>query len=90
MYNSGRGYVLKIHDNMTQRFRHSHPVTLGTVKKDTLCLDASEKLIAVGGLVSQKVHDISLASHKRYKCSTARVSVGALWNDDYNVIVICT
>ncbi len=51
----GRGFVLKIHDQMTSRFRHSQNVTLGTVKKDTLCMDANEKMVAVGGVVSQKV-----------------------------------
>jgi hypothetical protein len=29
VYNSGRGFVLKIHDDMTHRFRHSQTVTLG-------------------------------------------------------------
>lgn len=40
---------------MTTRFRHSQTITLGTVKKDNLCIDANEKQIVVGGLVSQKV-----------------------------------
>ena len=30
-------------------------MSLGTVKKDTLCLDATQEQIAIGGLVSQKV-----------------------------------
>ncbi len=47
--------MLKIHDNMTSRVRHSQAVTLGTVKKDSLCIDATDKQVAVGGLVSQKV-----------------------------------
>jgi WD40 repeat protein len=40
---------------MTFRHRLSQKVTMGTVKKDTLCLDATVKRIAVGGLNSQKV-----------------------------------
>ncbi len=55
VYNCGRGYVIKIHDNMTFRHRLSQKVTMGTVKKDALCLDATLKRVAVGGLNSQKV-----------------------------------
>ena len=55
VYNSGRGFNIKIHDNMTYRSRHTSPISLGTVKKDTLCLDATEEQIAIGGLLSQKV-----------------------------------
>ncbi len=52
--------MLKIHDKMTCRFRHSQNVTLGTVKKDTLCMDATDKMVAVGGLISQKVWVFSI------------------------------
>ena len=55
VYNSGRGYMVKIHDNMTFRHRLSQKITMGTVKKDTLCMDATAKRVAVGGLGSQKV-----------------------------------
>ncbi|TRY61034.1 hypothetical protein TCAL_08469 [Tigriopus californicus] len=55
VYTQGKGYVIKIHDDMTFKFRALLRSTLGTVKKDNLCLDATEKRIAVGGFVSQKV-----------------------------------
>ena len=57
VFNSGRGYTVKVHDNMTFRHRLSQKVTMGTVKKDTLCMDATAKRIAVGGLGSQKASD---------------------------------
>eukprot|EP00095_Tigriopus_kingsejongensis_P005804 maker-scaffold1795_size27709-snap-gene-0.6 protein:Tk05804 transcript:maker-scaffold1795_size27709-snap-gene-0.6-mRNA-1 annotation:"f-box wd repeat-containing protein 1a" len=55
VYTEGKGYAIKIHDNLTFKFRALLRSTLGTVKKDGLCLDATEKRIAVGGFVSQKV-----------------------------------
>ena len=65
VFNSGRGYTVKVHDNMTFRHRLSQKVTMGTVKKDTLCMDATAKRIAVGGLGSQKASDefASLCEH---------------------------
>ena len=55
VYNSGKGFSIKIHDQQTYRFRGSHRETSGTIKKDSLCLDATDERIVVGGMVSQKV-----------------------------------
>ena len=55
VYNSGKGFSIKIHDQQTYRFRGAHKETSGTIKKDSLCLDASDDRIVVGGMVSQKV-----------------------------------
>ena len=76
VYNCGHGYVIKIHDNMTFRHRYSQKVSLGTVKKDTLCLDATETRIAVGGLVSQKVWVFNV----KEKVATKRGRLDMLWD----------
>jgi WD40 repeat protein len=55
VYNSGKGFSVKIHDQHTYRFRGAHYESSGTVRKDSLCLDASEDRIVVGGKLSQKV-----------------------------------
>ena len=55
VYNSGKGFAIKIHDQQTYRYRGGHKETSGTIKKDSLCLDANDDRIVVGGMVSQKV-----------------------------------
>ena len=55
VYNSGKGFAIKIHDQQTYRFRGAHKECTGTIKKDSLCLDATDERIVVGGMVSQKV-----------------------------------
>ena len=55
VYAKGKGFMLKIHDNMTFKFRALHRTVQGTVKKDVLCLDAGPNRVVVGGFVSQKV-----------------------------------
>jgi len=55
VYSSGKGFILKIHDNLGFKFRSSHFNCAGTVKNDTLCMDATESKIVVAGYTSQKV-----------------------------------
>ena len=55
VYNSGKGFAIKIHDQQTYRYRGAHKELSGTIKKDSLCLDATDERIVVGGMVSQKV-----------------------------------
>jgi WD40 repeat protein len=55
VYGSGKGFILKIHDNLGFKFRSSHFNGAGTVKNDTLCMDATESKIVVAGYTSQKV-----------------------------------
>ena len=60
VYGSGKGFILKIHDNLGFKFRSSHFNGAGTVKNDTLCMDATESKIVVAGYNSQKVWVFSM------------------------------
>jgi len=60
VYGSGKGFILKIHDNLGFKFRSSHFNSAGTVKNDTLCMDATESKIVVAGYNSQKVWVFSM------------------------------
>ena len=56
VYGSGKGFTLKIHDNLGFKFRLSHLYNgAGTVKNDILCMDATDSKIVVAGYTSQKV-----------------------------------
>ena len=71
VYNSGKGFIIKIHDQLGFKFRCSHyngdifqpllSVThdyypgAGTVNSDILCMDATDTKIVVAGYNSQKV-----------------------------------
>ena len=55
MYNSGKGFIIKIHDQMGLKFRCSHYNGAGTLAGDTLCMDANNAKIVVAGYNSQKV-----------------------------------
>jgi len=60
VYGSGKGFILKIHDNLGFKFRSSHFNGAGTVKNDTLCMDSTESKIVVAGYTSQKVWVFSM------------------------------
>ena len=55
MYNSGKGFIIKIHDQLGLKFRCSHYNGAGTLAGDTLCMDANDAKIVVAGYNSQKV-----------------------------------
>jgi len=55
VYGDGKGFIVKVHDNLGFKFRSSHYNSAGTVKGDKLCMDASETRVVVGGTTSQKV-----------------------------------
>jgi len=55
VYNSGKGFIIKIHDQLGFKFRCSHYNGAGTVNSDTLCMDATDTKIVVAGYNSQKV-----------------------------------
>ena len=55
VYNSGKGFIIKIHDQLGLKFRCSHYNGAGTLAGDTLCMDANDAKIVVAGHNSQKV-----------------------------------
>jgi len=55
VYNSGKGFIIKIHDQLGFKFRCSHYNGAGTINSDTLCMDATDDKIVVAGYNSQKV-----------------------------------
>ena len=62
VYNSGKGFIIKIHDQLGFKFRCSHYNGTGTVNADSLSLDSSDSKIVVAGYNSQKVHSSKLYS----------------------------
>jgi len=55
VYNSCKGYIIKVHDNLGFKFRCTHFNVTGTTQNDTLNMDASDTKVVVAGYNSQKV-----------------------------------
>jgi len=55
VYNSCKGFIIKVHDHMGFKFRCTHYNVTGTTQNDTLCMDASDCKVVVSGYNSQKV-----------------------------------
>lgn len=55
VYNSCKGFIIKVHDNLGFKFRSTHFNVTGTTQNDTLCMDASDTKVVVSGFNSQKV-----------------------------------
>jgi len=55
VYNSSKGYIIKIHDNLGFKFRATHYNVTGTTENDTLYMDGSDTKVVVSGYNSQKV-----------------------------------
>ena len=55
VYGKGKGFVVKVHDNQSFKYRSSHYNRAGAIINDTLCMDATETKVVVAGFMSQKV-----------------------------------